>query len=341
MKIWLDITNTPQVHFLLAIKSGLEEAGFKNFSISARDFSETINLLRKKTDAPFQVFGDHKGKNISKKAIGLIKRFYDIKNKINDFDASLSCGSEAAIWTSMLKRKLSLAYGDNDLARQWTYGFFVDYAIFPKSIPPRVLYNQGLRRSKLYQYDGFKEHVYIADYEPDVNFKNILPFDEYVVVRPENIQANYVRDESSKSITPELLRLLDAHAVNVLFLPRYPSDKVYGRGLKNIFIPDKPINGLDACYYSNGVFTGAGTFAREAACLGIPSFSFFLGRQLLAVDNDLVKQEKMFFSRNPVELVNKFKKSSKTIPNLTKAKEVKDEVIFRTIDFLHRNGSAD
>lgn len=335
-KIWLDITNTPQVHFLLAIKKGLEDNGFKDYVITARDFSETVNLLKEKADIPFQIVGGHKGKRMSKKAAGLLDRFFAVRKKIKEYDVSMSCGSEAAIWSSFLKRKISLAYGDNDLARQWTYGHFVNYAMFPKSIPPGILHKQGLKKNKLYQYNGFKEHVYIADYQPDNTFVGTLPFDHYVVVRPENIQANYVQDESSKSITPQLLKLLSDRSINVLYLPRYELDRSYAKNLKNIFIPDGAINGLDACYFSNGVFTGAGTFAREAACLGVPSFSFFLGKQLLAVDRDLVKQEKMFFSRDPFGLVERFFASNKSSADLTKAKEVKQEVIAKTVEFLNR-----
>ncbi|HQB48758.1 MAG TPA: hypothetical protein PK785_07825, partial [Bacteroidales bacterium] len=65
-------------------------------------------------------------------------------------------------------------------------------------------------------------------------------------------------------------------------------------------------------------------------------FIFFLGRQSLAVDRDLVKQEKMFISRNPMELLIRFKESNKTVPNLDKAKEVKEEVMEKTIEFLRK-----
>lgn len=62
-----------------------------------------------------------------------------------------------------------------------------------------------------------------------------------------------------------------------------------------------------------------------------------MGKQLLAVDKDLVRQEKMFFSRDPIELINRFNKSDKTFPDLNKAKEVKAEVIKKTIEFLRKH----
>ena len=132
--------------------------------------------------------------------------------------------------------------------------------------------------------------IYISDYQPDPHFLEDMPFDTYVLVRPENIQANYIRNGNVRSITPELLRLLSEQNYNILYLPRYEFDRSYADGLKNIHIPSAPVNGLDACYYADAVLTGAGTFAREAACLGVPAVSFYAGRELLTVDQSMIKK---------------------------------------------------
>jgi len=335
MKVWFDITNTPQVHFLLSILKGLDN-GENEFILTSRDFSETLKLLEQKTNLPFDVIGSHHGGNMAKKAIGLLSRYIKTQSKVKGFDVSISCGSESAIWTSFLKRKKSIAFGDNDLAKQWTYGKFVSNAFFPKSIPLSVLTKQGITKQKIYQYNGFKEHIYIADFVPDPNFLNLLPFDNYVVVRPENIKANYVKKSGAQTITPELLKMLSLKGENILYLPRYDIDHEYSKGIKNIHIPSGPINGLDACYFSNAVFTGAGTFAREAACLNVPSFSFFAGERLLAVDNDLVEQGKMYYSRNPSDLCSSYLKSNKHSADLSIAKNVKLEVISKLKEVLSK-----
>lgn len=336
MRIWFDITNTPQVHFLLAIKNGLQSKGFPDFIVSARDFSETKKFLEMQTEISFKTIGKHEGRRLSGKAAGLYRRFLEIHRSIDEYDISISCGSESAICESYLRRKPSIAFGDNDLARQWTYGFFVTYAFFPSCIPVQVLKRQGLNHKKLYQYDGLKEHVYIAGFKPDNGFISTLPFNNYVVVRPENIMANYVQGKSSASITPRLLKLLSDKGINILFLPRYTKDHEYAKGIKGVFIPENPVSGLDACYFSDGVFTGAGTFAREAACLGIPSFSFFMGPKLLAVDKMLIDGNAMFYSRDPGILVDIFMKSVKKSPDLGKAKEVNHEVISKTIELINK-----
>lgn len=327
MKIWYDITNTPQVHFLLAVQNMISEFDSSVDPIyTAREFSETAKMLANVVgETNFKSIGGHYGKSYIKKIFGLFLRFKSIYSESINYNISISCGSEAAIWKAKLEGKKSIAFGDNDQARQWTYGHFVNQAFFPNAIDKSVLENQGLK-NKLYLYDGYKEDLYLANYSPNVEFLSTIPFDNYVVVRPENIMANYIRNGEVKSITPELLKSLANMGVNILYLPRYDKDKEYAKGIRNIFIPEGPINGLDACYYSNAVMTGAGTFAREAACLGVPSFSFFAGKELLSVDKKMIHDGKMFFSRNHKELIDKMKVSSKSEPDLGRSIKVKNEV---------------
>jgi predicted glycosyltransferase len=324
MKVWFDITNTPQVHFLLGVKTMLGEEN--EFVFSAREFSETAKLLEQKIDEPFEIIGGHYGKSYLKKIFGLFLRFQKVYQKNIDFDVSISNGSENAIWTAKLKGRKSIAFGDNDTARQWTYGHFVDYAFFPDAISKELLNKQGLNDRKLHQYHGYKEDIYLANYHPNKDFIKQLPFDHYVVVRPENIMANYIRNGSVQSITPDLLKQLNKKGINILYLPRYKFDKEYAKGISNIFIPDQPINGLDAAYFSDAVLTGAGTFAREAACLGVPSASFFAGKTLLAVDQQMIRNQQMFFSRKADEIVDYTIKSEKKSADLTRSKQVQSEV---------------
>jgi uncharacterized protein len=336
MKIWFDITNTPQVHFLLAIMNGLSAKGEHEYLITTRDFSETVKLLKSKTEIPFDIIGGHHGKSLFRKASGLINRFSEVSKVVKEFDVSISCGSESAVWNSFVRNKKSIAFGDNDLAKQWTYGLFVSYAFFPKSIPTQVLTRQGIKKSKLYQYDGFKEQIYLADFVPDDKFTKSLPFEDYVVVRPENIKANYVSKSAEVSITPALLKKLSSMGENILYLPRYQDDFDYAKGISNVYIPPGPLNGIDACYFSKAVFTGAGTLAREAACLNIPSYSFFAGETLLAVDRDLIGQNKMMFSRDADELCRHYLKSEKKQADLSWAKLVKEEVMTRLMQVINK-----
>lgn len=335
MKIWYDITNTPQVHFLLAVESMLKESGIETASVyTAREFSETAKLLEKRVgNGNYVMIGGHYGKSYIKKSLGLLNRFTQVLKQPFTYDVSISCGSESAIWSAWFKHRPSIAFGDNDQARQWTYAPFVSKAFFPDAIDSKVLEKQGLK-GKLYQYHGYKEDLYLAQYAPNADFIKQLPFNHYVVVRPENVMANYIRDNSVKSITPELLKLLSQQGYNILYLPRYEMDRQFANGILNLYVPEEPINGLDACYFADAVLTGAGTFAREAACLGVPSFSFFAGKERLAVDKQMIANGQMYFSRDANDLMRHLHSSKKTIPNLHRCQQTRDEVLWQLKDFF-------
>jgi uncharacterized protein len=324
--IWFDITNTPHVHFLLGVKSALEMIGEYEYKFTSREFSETNKLLRQKIGDDFSTIGGHYGKKKINKVIGLLGRFAQISRSVGDFDISISNGSESAIWLAFLKGKKSIAFGDNDTARQWTYGRFVSFAFFPDAIEKHILTRQGISEKRLYLYHGYKEDIYLAGYKPDHSFLEKLPFNEYVIVRPENLMANYIRNDNVKSITPELLKLLSDAGLNILYLPRYTSDHDYSKGIQNIYTPKEPLNGLDACYYATAVLTGAGTIAREAACMKVPAFSFYAGKHILAVDRQMIKEKMICFSRDANEIASLVKKISKNQPDFSRSLEVREDV---------------
>lgn len=329
-KIWFDITNVPHVNFFLPIIRKYEEEFDIIFSL--RDFAETKSLFEKRIDKPYIEVGQHKGGNKLRKIIGVVERIFLLNKQIPNFDIKISVGGDASCIIAKIRRKLSVTFDDNEKAPNWRYAPFSDLAFWPKVVPQQKLRKQ-LFKKNLYQYNGYKEDFYLANYEPNPAFLGQLPFEHYVVVRPENIKANYV--EGRQSIVPELLKELDAQGYNILFLPRYESDRDYAQGIKNIYIPKDAVNGLDACYYADAILTGAGTMAREAACLGVPSVSFFAGAHLLAVDQSMVEAGKMFYSRD-VQQIMQFLNNSRHsfftergggIAGLERCKQVQQEIL--------------
>lgn len=328
--IWFDITNVPHVNFLLPIIRKFES----EFDIiySLRDFAETKSLFEKRIGKEYIEVGQHKGGNKLRKILGVVERIFLLNKQIPRFDVKISCGGDASSIIAKLRGKMSITFDDNEKAPNWRYAPFSDLAFWPKVVPQQKLRKQFFKKN-LYQYNGYKEDFYLANYEPNPGFLEQLPFKHYVVVRPENIKANYV--EGRQSIVPELLKELDAAGYNILFLPRYESDRDYAQGIQNIYIPKEAVNGLDACYYADAILTGAGTMAREAACLGVPSVSFFAGAHLLAVDQSMVDVGKMFYSRD-VQQIMQFLNNSRHsfftergggIAGLERCKQVQQEIL--------------
>ena len=332
--IWFDITNVPHVNFLLPVIHKYEEEFDLVFTI--RDFAETKGLFEKRVGKPYLLIGEHQGGNKIKKILGMLKRIWSLYRQVPHFDIKISlCGDTSSI-VARARRKMSVTFDDNETSPNWMYAPFTNLAFWPKVINPAILRKQGFKKN-LYQYNGYKEDFYLANYEPNPAFLEQLPFEHYVVVRPENIKASYV--EGRQSIVPELLKALDAAGYNILFLPRYESDRDYAQGIKNIYIPKDAVNGLDACYYADAILTGAGTMAREAACLGVPSVSFFAGAHLLAVDQSMVEAGKMFYSRDVQQIMHFLDNSRNSfftsrgggIAGLERCKQVQQEIL-NTLD---------
>lgn len=328
--IWFDFNNVPHVNFLLPIIQKYDHEFDMIFSL--RDFAETKGLFKKKINRSFIEAGTHQGGNKLKKILGVLKRFNVLKKSIPYFDIKISVGGDASSMLAKMRSKLSITFDDNETSPNWRYAPFSDLAFWPRVIDKKRLNKQFFRKN-LYQYNGYKEDFYLADYQPDPTFLSKLPFEHYVVVRPENIKASYV--EGRQSIVPELLKALNEHGYNILFLPRYDFDHEYAKGIKNIYIPKDAVNGLDACYYADAILTGAGTMAREAACLGVPSVSFFAGVHLLTVDQSLVDARKMFYSRDVQEIMqyleaakgNFYVERGGGIVGLERCKQVQQEIL--------------
>ncbi len=333
--IWFDFTNVPHVSFLLPFINLLEK-DFKTL-FSVRDFAETIGLFEKKIGKQYLLAGKHKGNNKLSKIFGVVERAYFLNKKLPYFDLKISVGGDSSGLVAKFRRKKAITFDDNETAPNWRYSWLSDFAFWPKCVDLNKLLKQGFKPRKLYQYDGFKEDIYLADYVPDPSFLKELPFTKYVVVRAENIKANYVNTDQS-SIVPELLRKLDENKINVLFLPRYDHDVLYAQGLKNVFIPKEAVNGLDACYYSDAVITGAGTMAREAGCLGIPAISFYSGKNLLTVDKKMIEMGWLFYSRNVNDICNFLLKSKKENRTLDRCKRVQTEVKTVLISVMNKMG---
>lgn len=328
--IWFDITNVPHVNFLLPIIRKYE--GEFEMVFSLRDFAETKSLFEKRINKPYIEAGQHQGGNKIKKLIGLLKRIITLQSQIPYFDVKISVGGDSSSPVAWWRRKMAVTFDDNETSPNWMYAPFTDLAFWPKFISAERLKKQFFNKN-LYQYNGYKEDFYLADYQPDSAFLDKLPFEHYVVVRPENIKASYV--EGRQSIVPELLKELDAAGYNILFLPRYESDRDYAQGIKNVYMPKEAVNGLDACYYADAILTGAGTMAREAACLGVPSVSFFAGAHLLSVDQSLVDAGKMFFSRDVAQIMQYLEHAKDSffeyraggIAGLERCKQVQQEIL--------------
>jgi len=329
MRIWIDVTNTPHVNVLMPIYRHLKAAGHE-LIITARDFSETIPLLRQNGIEPI-VLGSHHGKSRVRKSMGLLSRYWQLLTRVPKFDVAFSLGGSYTSPIAWLRGKKSITFSDNDFTtHKFVTYLFSSYFIFPAYLKYQEAQRKfRLRDEQIRTFDGFKEDIYIADYEVDAHFLEQLPWKEFITIRPENLKAAYV-PKDAVTIVPELFEAFKDQ--NILFLPRYEEEKKMAEGYANVWYPAGPLKGLDVCYYTKAMLTGAGTFAREAALLGVPAVSFFPRKEFLTVDVVLQEAGKEFKSRDAGEireyvLAASSKAGGRVLGDTSRSKKVLAEVL--------------
>ena len=326
MRIWIDITNTPHVNVLMPIIRHLEKD--HELIFTARDFSETLPLLKKNGITPI-VYGNYKGKSRVKKMMGLLGRMWTMLFKLPKFDLALSLGGNYTSAIAFLRGKKSIVFSDNDISFKFFSFAMGSYFIFPYYFKyQKVQKKYRIKDSQIKTFNGFKEDIYIAEFEPDSTFPEQLPFRDFITIRPENLKASYVPKDSA-TIVPQLFEVFKDK--NILFLPRYEEEKKYAEGYSNVWYPDGPLSGLDVCYNTKAMLTGAGTFAREAALLGVPAVSFFPSPVFLSVDEAMQELGIEFKSRDPQAIRQYVDTAARKEASTERSKAVQKEV-FDIID---------
>jgi len=328
-KIWIDIITPSEVLFFNSLISSLSA----DFLITIAKHAENVHLSKILHMKGMSV-GCHPAEKGMLKYIGVLKRIFSLLRQLNYFDVAFTFQNPYPVFLSKIMRKKVINFADNDSAwilfnreiGELTFKHS-DYLICPKAIPIDNLIRLGADKDHIIQFNGYKEDIYVADYTPDPNFRQKIPFREFIVIRPEALFAVYLREKGT--IVPQLLKILSKENINIVFLPRNERERSYAKNL-SVYIPQKPINGLDLCWYSHVVLTGSGSLAREAACLGVHAVSFYPGK-LLSVDKQLIKEGKIFHSRDPYEIAEyvslHYGKRKRSKINTEKSKKVKMEVI--------------
>jgi predicted glycosyltransferase len=332
-KIWIDIINTPHVHFFHSLLSSFNK---DNIFITSRQKLETLELLEQ-YGIENTVFGsDYKNKYL--KLYGILARTIDLFFNLPKFDISISIQNGMSGLVSKARGNTCILFDDNDyrgfindisLKLSMKAQSLADYYIVPKPCYNNFL--KFIKEDKLISFDGYKEDISLSGFKPDPSHIENIPFDEFIVIRPEALDALYI---NAKSIVNDLIKKFRKENINIVLLSR---DKTSTDIIqKSVYIPKEAVNGLDLCYYSQAVLTGSGTMAREAACMGVPAVSFFPGNSLLSVDKQLVDEKKMYHSRNPneiVEYVLSQQKEKKSL-DLTRSIKVTNEVIMILKDII-------
>ena len=317
-RIWIDCDNSPHVLFFKPIITELTKRGYE-IEVTARHFSQTMPLLREFC-IDHKVVGKHYGKNKLVKIVGTFIRAFQLMrlNRNKSYDLSIVHSSRALPIASFLKKLPNIAMLDYEYADLYVFKWFSSKIFIPEVINEKIAESVGLPRNRIIRYPGFKENVYLCHFEPhdDVILKvGLDPNKIIVVIRPPATMAHYHTREGEyffKKVVQLACSRLDTQVI-LLFRTvkqRYRWSKV----IENLSclpkIPQNVVSGLDLIYHADLVISGGGTMVREAAVMGVPSYSIFLGKKG-AVDTELEKMGRLTFLNNEEEFSKlEFKKKS-------------------------------
>lgn len=297
MRIWIDLANSPHVPFFRPLADEFLRRNHE-VVVTARDFAETVPLAEAAGFTP-QVIGGHGGGKLSGKAGNLVQRGMALARwaRGHELDLALSHNSYSQILAAraLSLRTVTLMDYEHQPANHLAFRM-ASRIIVPRAFPDAALTRFGAAPAKIRRYDGIKEDVYLAGFQSDPEFQQqlaglgISADDVLVTVRPPASEALYHRFENE--LFDQLLeRLTAGPAVKIVLLPRNESQrKKYGvRAGAKLIVPENPLDGSNLIAHSDLVVSAGGTMNREAAALGVPAASIYMG-EWAAIDEQLVRE---------------------------------------------------
>lgn len=296
MKIWFDISNSPQVLLFKDMLEDLKHQGHE-ILVTSRPLANTIELLDNEK-IPHTVVGKHYGKELSSKLFGYPIRVYQLWNFLRDkqIDLSVSQSSFHAPVVAKLLGVKSIYTNDNEHAVGNVPAFlFANTILLPQNFK---IENQILSRiisKKVIHYPGVKEGIYLWRKAFTTQVKHIDKTEKSikVYIRPEPSTAQYYKG-GENFLDDFILQAKKQYKITVL--PRNEEQrKHYATSqFSGVSIP-KTILSFDQIVKDCSAFIGAGgSMTREMALVGIPTLSVYQDK-LLAVDNALIDQKLLVY----------------------------------------------
>ncbi|NHN46474.1 DUF354 domain-containing protein [Halostella sp. JP-L12] len=329
---WIDLVSPSHPFFFRALADEFPEMRLQT---TVREKTETVALAAE-AGFKYRVVGrDFDNPRLRK--FGIPLRTGQLALSAPQADVSFSSRNAMCILASKARGIPSIHFTDNDITAHVDGLSFeklynrleamATHNVVPAAFETNELVKRGADPESVHTYDGYKEDIYIADFESDPAFTDQFPFEEYIVVRPEALDAAYV--DTEESLVPELLEGAVERDLSVVYLPRGRGDERYAAPYDDteVYTPDEALNGLQLAWHSRCMLTGSGTMAREAACMEKPAVSFF-PNTLLSVDRELEADGRIFHSRDPTAIFDYIDSLSNQdiSPDLTRSRTVRQEV---------------
>jgi hypothetical protein len=309
VRVWIDVSNSPQVPFFRPLIALLEERGH-TVEVTTREYAQTVELLRLH-GIPHHVVGPgHGGGSALGKARAAAGRLPALRRwaKKRGIDLALSHASHEL---PLVARSLGIpsAYAFDYEHARLQHGLGSRAArrvVVPDAIPQDRLDRLGAGAHKVRRFPGLEEEYYLSGFEPDARVLDELGLDParvLVVVRTPPDVALYHRH--GNPLFADVLRRLGSDAsVRAVVLPRTAAQRaaIAALRLPSLVLPEHAVDAQSLVALSDLVVSAGGTMNREAAALGVPVYTTFAGK-IGAVDESLLREGRLRTLASADELV--------------------------------------
>jgi len=296
MKVWIDCSNSPHPLLFAPIAERLEREGAE-ILVTARDNAQTAELARMRW-SDVVVIGGPSPPGRGPKMRSLAQRIVELARwaRHSRPDVALSHNSYAQLVASSWLRIPSMTAMDYEFQPANHVAFRVaNRILLPQVLPSDAVRRQGARESKVVRYQGLKEELYLGRFERDPGV-----LERVGIRRPEGVAVVVARTPPTGAtyhqfgnplFTEALQVLAGQDHVRCLVLPRGAEqvEEVERLGLPNCVVPRGVIDSRSLMCECDLFLGAGGTMTREAALLGVPTFSLFGGKRP-AVDRWLEEQ---------------------------------------------------
>ncbi len=307
-KVWIDMANSPHPLLFAPIARRLAERGAE-VVVTYRDHAQTAELtLERWPEAT--LIGEPSPPGRARKAAAIAGRVRRLGRWAwrERPQVALSHNSYAQLLAARSLWIPSVTAMDYEHQPANHAAFrAADRILLPEAVPLDVVERQGAKPRKVTRYRGLKEEVYLADFEPDAEILARLGVERsngtaIVVARSAPAGAAYHPDENP--LLEQCLRRLGARTdVVTVALARHPwqRERLRGLGLGRLVVPDGAVDARSLLFAADAFVGAGGTMSREAALLGLPSWSAFAGERP-AVDRWLEREGSLRELTDPAQL---------------------------------------
>jgi predicted glycosyltransferase len=309
-KVWIDLANSPHPLLFAPIGRRFEELGC-DVAVTYRDHAQTAELALERWPRATLV-GEESPAGTTRKAAAIAARVAALARwaRRERPGVALSHNSYAQLVAARVLGIPGVTAMDYEHQPANHVAFRAARRILlPAAVPAGSVRRQGARPDKVQRYDGLKEQIYLADFEPDPGILASVGVERpaggaVVVARSAPAGAAYHPDENP--ILDDCLRALSARAdVVTVALARHPWQREHlrGLGLQRLVVPEGAVDARSLLFAADAFVGAGGTMRREAALLGIPAWSAFAGARP-AVDGWLISTGRLRELRDPSQLAS-------------------------------------